>query len=426
MIKKNRLDRRTVLTGMAAATAAPAILYHTRAYAKSPVVKVGYVSPKTGPLAGFGEAGDHVIEGIKAAVSGGIENNGKSFALEIITKDSQSNPNRAAEVAADLILGDEVDIILSQGTPDTTNPVCDQAEVNEVPCISTNCPWQPYFFGRNGDPAKGFDYTYHFFWGLEDVISVFLDIWGTSGVAKKVGGLFPNDADGNAWGHPELGLPKPLAANGYKLVDPGRYQPLNDDFSAQISKFKDEGCEIVTGVMIPPDFGNFWGQAAQQGFNPKVATIGKAILFPGFVKSLGPRAKGLTSEIWWHKDHPFSSSLTGDSSNKVATDYSKSTGRPWSQTIGFEHAIFEVAIDVIKRAEDLDSVPAIMDSIKTTKISTIVGDVSWIGGKGPFKNVSKTPLVGGQWQEKGGDLELMITNNQHAPQISKTGELQLI
>ncbi len=62
MIKKNRLDRRTVLKGMAAATAAPAILSHTRAYAKSPVVKVGYVSPKTGPLAGFGEAGDHVIE----------------------------------------------------------------------------------------------------------------------------------------------------------------------------------------------------------------------------------------------------------------------------------------------------------------------------------------------------------------------------
>ena len=67
---------------------------------------------------------------------------------------------------------DEVDIILAQATPDTTNPVADQAEINEVPCITTNCPWQPYFFGRNGNPAKGFDYTYHFFWGLEDIIAV--------------------------------------------------------------------------------------------------------------------------------------------------------------------------------------------------------------------------------------------------------------
>ena len=37
----------------------------------------------------------------------------------------------------------------------------DQAEVNEVPCVTTNCPWQPYFFGRKGDPAKGFTWTYH-------------------------------------------------------------------------------------------------------------------------------------------------------------------------------------------------------------------------------------------------------------------------
>ena len=124
-------------------------------------------------------------------------------------------------------------------------------------------------------------------------------MWGASGVAKNVGGLFPNDADGNAWGHPELGLPKPLSEMGYKLIHPDHYQPMSDDFSAQINAYKDAGCEIVTGVMIPPDFGTFWAQAAQQGFNPKVVTIGKALLFPSFVNSLGDRGNGLTSEIWW-------------------------------------------------------------------------------------------------------------------------------
>ena len=76
---------------------------------------------------------------------------------------------------------------------------------------------------------------------------------------------------------------------GYTLVDPGRYQPLSDDFSAQISAFKDAGCEIVTGNMIPPDFANFWSQSAQQGFNPKIVTIGKALLFPSVIESLGER-----------------------------------------------------------------------------------------------------------------------------------------
>ena len=419
-----KTNRRNVLGGLAATVTAPAILSATRAYAQTPTLRIGHVSPRTGPLAGFAEADDYVLEGIQAGLSGGVENNGKSYNIEIISKDSQSNPNRAAEVAADLILGDEVDIIVAASTPDTVNPVSDQAEINEVPCITTDCPWQPYFFGRNGNPAEGFDFTYHFFWGLEDVIGNFLDLWGSSGAAKNIGGLFPNDADGNAWGDPELGFPKPLAEAGYTLTDPGRYQPLNDDFSNYIAAFKDAGCEIVTGNMIPPDFATFWAQAAQQDFRPKVVTIGKALLFPSVIESLGDRGDGLTSEIWWSPNHPFSSSLTGASASDLASGYSAATGRPWTQPIGFKHALFEVVKDVVSRAADLDDPMAIVDAIKSTSMSTIVGDVNF--GAGPVPNVTKTPLVAGQWQKSGDAMELVITNNAAAPNIPLGGELKLL
>ncbi|HSW23279.1 MAG TPA: hypothetical protein VLJ62_10970 [Burkholderiaceae bacterium] len=33
-------------------------------------------------------------------------------------------------------------------------------------------PWQPWLFGRKGDPAKGFNWINHIFWGPEDVIVV--------------------------------------------------------------------------------------------------------------------------------------------------------------------------------------------------------------------------------------------------------------
>lgn len=418
------VTRRAVLSGLGATIAAPAILRHSRAYAANPVIKIGHVSPRTGPVAAFTEADDFVLAGIQKAFAGGLMNNGKAYDVEIISKDSQSNPNRASEVAAELILSDEVDIIVAASTPETTNPVADQAEINEVPCITTDCPWQPYFFGRNGNPAEGFRSTYHFFWGLEDVIGAFLDMWDGSGVTKNVAGLFPNDADGNAWGDPELGLPKPLAAAGYNLVDPGRYQPLSDDFSSQISAFKEAGCEIVTGNMIPPDFANFWSQAAQQGFNPKIVTIGKALLFPSVVNSLGERANGLSSEIWWSPNHPFSSSLTQASAKDLAESYVADTGRAWTQPIGFKHALFEVAADVIGRAADLDDPEAIVEAIAATSLDTIVGPVDW--SNGPVKNVTKTPLVAGQWQKKGDELELVITANSLAPQIPVGGELQLI
>ncbi len=416
MAKLIALNRRQILKASAGLVAAPAFL--RRAYAAD-VFKIGKVGPVTGPIAGFGEATSWVVDGLKDVI-------GKMpVPIEIIQKDSQSSPNRAAEVATELIEKDQVKMLLTKGTPDTVNPVSDQAELNGIPCISDDAPWQTFFFGRGGDPAKGFKYTYHCFWGLEDVIANFVDMWDKSGAAKIVGGVFANDADGNAWGDPKLGFPGPLAAAGYKLVDPGRYEPLTNDFSAQISAFKQAGVEIVTGVMIPPDFATFWSQCAQQGFKPKVVTVGKALLFPSSVEALGDRGDGLTSEIWWSPNHPFKSSLTGQTTKELCDAYTAGTGRPWTQPLGFAHALFELAFDVIKRSKDLNDPEAILAAIGETELETIIGPISWKGGpNNPVKNVCKTPLVGGQWTKTDKGLELIITNNPQHPQIPLGGKMR--
>ncbi|MCK9908249.1 ABC transporter substrate-binding protein [Microbacteriaceae bacterium K1510] len=415
------ISRRTLVKTGIGALAAPALV-NMPAQAQSAVIKIGHVSPRTGPLAGFGEADGFILEHVRALLAKGIEAGGKTYKVEVITKDSQSSASRASEVASDLILGEKVHLLIGSGTPDTTNPIADQAEVNEVPCITTNCPWQPYFFGRKGDPKQGFTWTYHFFWGLEDVIGAFVALWDGVPTNKAVGGLFPNDADGNAWGDAKLGLPPALAQAGYKLTDPGRYQPMNNDFTAQISAFKAAACEIVTGTMIPPDFATFWSQAAQQGFKPKIATIGKALLFPSAVDALGARGDGLSSEIWWTPNHPFKSGLTGQSSRELADAYTKASGKPWTQPIGFQHALFEVAIDVLKRAKNPTDPKSVLDAIIATDYASIVGPVKWTGQ--PVKNVTKTPLVAGQWKRTGDKLELVITENKTAPNIPTGGKTQ--
>ena len=417
------INRRAVITDGLGILAAPAMLRAIPAEAQSKIIKIGHVSPRTGPLAGFGEADGFILDQVRSILTKGLENGGKLYQVEIVSKDSQSSGTRASEVASELILRDKVDLIVASATPDTTNPVADQAEVNEVPCITTNCPWQPYFFGRNGNPKKGFTWTYHFFWGLEDVIAAFLALWDGQPANKVVGGLFPNDADGNAWGDPQRGLPPALAQAGYRLIDPGRYQVMNNDFTSQITRFKEAGAEIVTGNMIPPDFATFWSQAAQQNFHPKIVTIGKALLFPSVVNSLGPRGNGLTSEIWWTPNYPFRSALTGQSAQQLTDAYTGATRRPWSQPIGYQHALFEVAIDVVKRAKSIEP-KSILDAIVTTNYNSIVGPVHWTGQ--PVKNVSKTPLVAGQWQRRGGAFELVITANKPAPEIPVGGTLELL
>jgi branched-chain amino acid transport system substrate-binding protein len=418
------LNRRTLIKTGVGALAAPAILNVIPVNAQSRVIKIGHVSPRTGPIAPFGEADPYILDQIQKLVEKGISNGGRTYPVQIISKDSQSSTSRASEVAAELILRDKVDLIVAASTPDTTNPVADQAEVNEIPCVTTDCPWQPYFFGRKGDPAKGFNWTYHFFWGLEDVIGAFLALWNSAPTNKVVGGLFPNDADGNAWGDAERGLPKPLAAAGYKLIDPGRYQPVNNDFTSQISAFRSAGAEIVTGNMIPPDFATFWSQAAQQGFRPKIVTIGKALLFPSVINSLGARGNGLTTEVWWTPNHPFKSGLTGQSARELTDAYTRATQRPWTQPIGFKHALFEVAVDVLKRARNLGDPKSILEAITATSYNSIVGPVRWSGG--PVKNVSKTPLVSGQWQRKGNAFDLVITQNETAKNIPVGGKLELL
>ncbi len=134
----------------------------------------------------------------------GPQQHGTTYPIDIHVKDSQGDPNTAAAVAGSLILDDKVDLMLVASTPETTNPVADQCEANGVPCISTVTPWQPYFLGRQAPntaaaDSKPFQWTYHFFWGLEDIISVFQDMWSKVPNNKVVGFLMPNDGDGNAW-----------------------------------------------------------------------------------------------------------------------------------------------------------------------------------------------------------------------------------
>jgi branched-chain amino acid transport system substrate-binding protein len=361
------------------------------------------MSRRTGPLAGFAESDAYNIKAFLGSDAG------KNF--EVIAKDSQSNPNRAAEVAKSLIVDDEINLMLVGSTPETTNPVSTTCEAEGMPVISTTAPWQPWFIGQQGNPGdpaswKPFKFAYHYFWGLEDIIAVYTGMWKQLSTNGKVGGLFPNDADGNAWGDPKNGLKPALAAAGFTLTDPGRYQNLSDDFTAQVNAFKAANAEIVTGVVIPPDFTTFWNQARQQGLKPKAVTVAKAILFPQSVES----------------------SLTGQTSAQLAADFTAKTGRPWTQPIGFSHSLFEMAANVMGRVSDPTNADAIAAAIAATDAMTVVGKIAWNGaGVPPFaeKNVCKTPLVGGQWRKKaGGGFELVIVENATAPEIPTAGKME--
>jgi branched-chain amino acid transport system substrate-binding protein len=217
-----------------------------------------------------------------------------------------------------------------------------------------------------------------------------------------------------------------VAEQGYSIVDPGFYPNGTQDFTAQISAFKDGDAQVLLGVPIPPDFTTFWTQAKQQDYNPIIATIGKALLFPSSIEALGDIGDNLGTEVWWTPSHPYESSVTGQSSQELAEAYESETGKQWTQPLGFAHALFEVAAAALEQAGGTDA-QGLADALAELQVSTIVGDLDWTSG--PVPNVAKTPLVGGQWRastEGDHPFDLVVVSNSEAPDIPTGGEVEAL
>lgn len=423
-------DRLLPMTPLARRLAAAALLGAALATtpALAETIRIGYISPLTGSHAEFSETDPFVLGKMKALLKSGLVVNGKKYDVEIIEKDSQSNTDRAGALAAQLIGKNKVDLLLIQDSLSSIT-AADQAELNGVPAVSTMMPWQAWMFPRKGDPKVGFEWSYHFFWGIEDVIGAYKEIWSSVKTNQKVGGIYSADPGGEAFGSDEFGVPAALKQLGFGHVGTGKFQEGTSDFSPQIGKFKTEGVDIVTGHAHVPDFTTFWSQSAQQKFQPKVVTVAAALLFPSGLAAQGDRGDGLTTEVWWTPGFPYKSSLTGQSAKDLAAEYEKATGRQWTQPLGYAHAIWEVGIEALKRAKNPRDKKAVRDALKTMKFDTIVGTINWADT--PIKNVAKTAVVGGQWRSGKAvgskhKYELLITNNGSAPKIPVQAPVKLL
>lgn len=386
----------------------------------SDVLRIGYVSPQTGPLASFAAADNFIVAQINEAVRKGMKIGGKQRTFEIVVKDTQSDPNRATEVTRQLI-NDGVDLVVGSSTPDTTNPVADQCEANGIPNVTTIAPWEAWFHGRNGKSGEGFTYTTLFFFGMQQFADCFFPMWDRIGVqSKDVAALWPNDTDANAF---RDGLGAMMTDAGWNPIDGGAYEDGATDFTAQISKFKKSDAELFTCTPIPPDFQTFWKQAQQQGFHPKLATVAKVMLFPSEAEALGKLSKNIATDIWWSPFHPYTSALDGTTAKQLADKYAADTGNQWTQALGSIYSLFEVGIQAFKDADDPKDKDEVAKNLREMKLSCMSGDLDFTAGPEPGIAIQKP--VGGQWRE-GTDFpwDIVIVDNTPNPDVPVGGDLQ--
>ncbi|MFF6804499.1 ABC transporter substrate-binding protein [Streptomyces sp. NPDC012616] len=388
-------------------------------------LKIGFVSPRTGPAAGFGEPDAYVLSLARKAFADGLTIGGKKYQVKIIDKDGQSNPQRGSQVANDLINAEGIDLMLTTSTPETVNPVSDACEAAGVPCISTVVPWEAWYFGRGGKPdqKQAFQYTYHFCFGVEQFHQAYTHLWPQVKTNKQTGVMWPNDSDGNAI---RQALGPLLKKDGYDIVDPGAYTDGTNDYSSQIARFKAQNCEIFNTFPIPSDFATFWRQAAQQGYKPKIVQVAKTGLFPSQVEALGSIGIGIAGGAYWTPTFPYSSSLTKISSKDLADGYQKLSGKQWTQQLGPSLALFDAAAAALQAATDPKDKKAVAKAIAGLDVQTPVGRLQW--GKGPNANVVATPILGGQWvqaaQGSPYKLDFVLCENSSDPNVPVAARLR--
>jgi branched-chain amino acid transport system substrate-binding protein len=422
------LNRRKFVTlagGAAAAISVPASVRSAFAQGDD-VIRVGFISPQSGPIGIFGEGDPYVIDLVRKTVAEGIEVGGKRYGVEFFSKDTQSDPVRAAQMAKDLINGDKVDLMLSTSTPETVNPVADACEAAGVPSLSATSPWEAFYFGRGAKPGEPspFKWTYHFCFGVGNFATLYADQWSKVETNRRVGVLLPSDADGNAIRG--LLLPQ-LEKAGFTIIDAGPYENGNPDFSTQISLFKSERCEIFNTFPFPPDFAVFWRQAAQKGFaqQVKICQMAKAGLFAPELEALGSLGYGLHAGAYWHKAYPFRSSATGMSSQELADGFEAWSGKQWNQQVGATAALFDAGLAALKSAANPKDSTAMAAALAGLKAETACGSIDFT--RGPVANCTPIGLVGVQWvRAKEGakhPFELEIVSNADHPTVPLTAQM---
>jgi branched-chain amino acid transport system substrate-binding protein len=261
-------------------------------------------------------------------------------------------------------------------------------------------PWQPWFIGQQGNPGRS---------GQLAAVRLRLPLLlGSGGRHRRLHQHVeparhqpqgrrpvPQRWRRQRLGRSECRLPAGAGRDGFNLTDPGRYENLTRTISRPRStpSARRNARSSPASSCRPTSPPSGPGQA-QQGFRPKAASIGKAILFPQAVEALGDAGNNLSSEVWWSPSHPFKSSLNGLSAGEVAAAYTQATGKQWTQPIGFVHALFELATDVMGRVSDAGDGDAVAEAIAASNLQTIVGPIAFDGkGLPPFaaRNICKTP-----------------------------------
>ncbi|MEV4539707.1 amino acid ABC transporter substrate-binding protein [Asanoa sp. NPDC049518] len=330
-----------------------------------PIV-VGISLPLTGD---FSEPGKGVQRGYEAWAKitndkGGLL--GRQIELKIL--DDQSNADRVVADYEQLIGSDQVDIVVG---PFSTRLVVPAARVAQEygmlfvePAGAAKEVFEQGF--KNlfyAAPAVANDHYNH----LAEYLLALPE--GQKPTTVAYAAMDDPFAQGTAYG-----LKEKLEAAGVKTVVDEVYPPNTTDFSSIAAKIATSKADMLVGGSQYQDGVNLIVALQQLNYQPKLAAFSTAPTSPEFAAAIGNKTEGILSPTGYTQDAPY------ESNKEFVEKYTAQFGSPPEEDEANAYTTGQVvaaAITAAGCAEQGECQQKLIDWVRTAKVDTVVGPLSW-------------------------------------------------
>jgi branched-chain amino acid transport system substrate-binding protein len=300
---------------------------------------------------GFGEASQHVVEGLTVAVdqinnAGGIKSLGGAK-IKLIPADTSDKPDQAASVTRRLITQDHAVILVGANTSAMTMSAQIEAEKGRVPIITTSY----------ADPIvqRGMKYTFkvppqNAITGAFTV-QYAAKLWSdaTGHVAKTIGVYHGSDAASTASSKGTLAEAK---KDGLKVVSQLAFQGGLTDPTAVLSAVLQSRPDLIFFSSITADTILVTKALRGVGIKSPVVSGGGSVSSNGTGSALGTAASGLMGVVSFNWDLP----IPGVKEEMAAYHklYPSKPFPPASDTVGLGYAIGMIIDQALEKAASTD------------------------------------------------------------------------
>ena len=394
-------------------------------------VKLGATLPQSGDFAGFGEQGWGMQKAVDDwnATYGGMTLSewGVTVPITLTIKNNESDPNQVGPQSTDLVVTNKVHALLLPNSPcDLHDPTTSVATANGVPSIIGGGPFEPWYFGSQGEVTPPYTWFSGFAIGypsppprdvagytMIDTWFMYMDAVEALNYTNGIAGVFASsDADGGGWYQDFPGLMETYGLSVVGVNESVGLFPLSTtDYSSMVTYWKDENVEVLWGNCPGPHFGDLIAECYAQEFEPKICLAARAALFPTDVASWGitpaPFGYGIGTEVWWSPHYDTEDGFEGIGNRTAASlaeDWAASTGNPpLNRSIGTGYAEVQVMLQAIENAGNVDG-DDINAALAAISMNTLTGWVNFSS----TTHFSAQPLSFGQWFYDDGEEEFTL------------------